>query len=154
MFSTTAANAVCKMFEFVEQIASEFERAGFTVAKNFPRRWWASEYGLYIKCGNATVLFLGVWTGFWKDHGCPLCIGVQNNWAPAVITRFQQTFQGYIIYPPSDVHPFFTKCIDQHLLMGNAVRDVSNWLLQGYLNGICDLVTGNQQLTNPPDSTV
>ena len=155
MFNTNAANAICKVFEFVEQIASEFERAEFTVARYFPRRWWASEHGLYIKCGNENVLWLGIWPGFWKDYGYPLCIGVHNGkWAPVVIARFQQIFQGYVIYPPNEAFPYSAKGIDQHLLMGNAVRDVSNWLLQGYLNGICDLVTGNQQSTKPLDGTV
>lgn len=155
MYDKNAATAICKMFEFVEQIASEFERAGFTVSRNFPRRWWTSEHGLYIKCGNEDVLFLGIWSGFWKDYGYPLCIGVNNRkWTPAVIARFQLMFQSYVIYPPNGAPPYSTKGIDQLFLMGDAVRDVSNWLLQGYLKGICDLITENQQSTNPLDGTV
>lgn len=143
------------MFEFVEQIASEFERTEFTVQRSFLKRWWENEYGLYIQCGNDPVLWLGIWPDFWKDYGYPLCIGVHHGkWAPAVIARFQQTFQGYVVYPPNDAFPYFTKGIDKHLLMGNAVRDVSNWLLQEYLNGICDIVTVNQPSTNPLDDTV
>jgi hypothetical protein len=34
MFNKNAATAICKMFEFVEQIASEFERADFRVEKS------------------------------------------------------------------------------------------------------------------------
>lgn len=68
----------------------------------------------------------------------------RGRWAPTIIERFEQMFQGYVIYHPNDAYPYLTKGIDQHLLMGDAVRDVSNWLLQGYLNGICDLFTDNQ----------
>ncbi len=88
--------------------------------------------------------------GYWQDQGCPLCIGVnKGRWKPAVIARFQHMFPQHDIYPPHDAHPYLVRCIDQHLLTGtgNAVRDVSNWLLQGYLNGICALVSGNQQST-------
>jgi hypothetical protein len=148
VFNKNAASAICKVFKFVEQIASEFERAGFTVQRNFPKRWWESEHGLYIRCGNEHVLFLGIWMNFWEDHGYPLCISVvQGKWAPAIITRFQQTFPGYIVYPPHDAFPNLTQGIDQHLLMGDAVQDVSHWLLQGYLKDIGTLFPGNQQST-------
>jgi hypothetical protein len=109
---------------------------------------------VFINCVDKSVLFLGIWPGFWRDHGYPLCVGVDGSWAPAVIARFREMFPGYIIWPPSGTFRCLIKGIDQHLLMGNAVRDVSNWLLQGYLNGIYDLLTENQQLTKPLDGTV
>lgn len=155
MFNATAASAVGKLFEFIEQIASEFERAGFTVYREFQKRWWAGEYGIYLKCGNENVLFLGIWPAFWKDHGYPLCIGVHNGkWAPAILTRFQQTFANHVLYPPTDTYPFLTKGIEQSLLMEDAVKNVSNWLLQGYLEGIRELFTENELPTTPLSGAV
>ena len=157
MFNTAAATALHKLFQCVDDLASEFERAGFTIAKSFPKRWWESEHGLYIRCGNAGVLFLGIWSGFWRKHGSPLCIGVHKGmWAPAVIARFQQMFPSCVTYPPTDPNPYLVTGIEQYLLMQNAVRDVSTWLLQGYLNGICDLVPGNPPApsTEPLDETI
>jgi hypothetical protein len=120
----------------------------------FKRRWWEEDHSVFIKCEDKYVLFLGIWPGFWKDHGYPLCVGVDGRWAPPVIARFREMFPGYIIWPPSGAFRCFIKGIDQHLLMGNAVRDVSHWLLQGYLNGIYDLLSESQQLTKPLDGTV
>ena len=153
MFNKNAATAVCKMFEFVEQIASEFERANFRVEESFKKHWWKADHSVFIKCEDNYVLFVGIWPGFWRDHGYPLCVGVDGSWAPPVITRFQETFPGYIIWPPSGTFRCFIKGIDQHLLMGNAVRDVASWLLQGYLNGIGDVLTENQHSTKPLNGT-
>jgi hypothetical protein len=147
MFNTTAATALSKVFTFVESVASEIERAGLSlkVVPEFQKRWWDDgEYGIYIKCEDNNVLFLGVWTQLWKDRGCPLCIGVHNGkWSPAVIDRFKNSFPDHFTYHPSDTFPYLTKCIDQHLLMGDAARDVTNWLLVGYLNGICDILAND-----------
>ena len=148
MFTPTAGSAVYKVFACVEQLAPAFESAGFTVAKRFQEQWWHGEWGIYLQCGNHNVLFLGVWMGYWQDHGCPLCIGVnKERWKPAVIARFQQMFPQHDLYPPQDAHPYLVRGIDPQLLMGNAVRDVSDWLLQGYLKDICALLSGNQPST-------
>jgi hypothetical protein len=141
MFNATAAIAITKIFELVDAVASEIERAGFNVYREFQKRWWDDgEYGIYINCQDKEVLFLGVWTGYWKDHGYPLCIGVhRGKWTPAVIERFNNAFPNHSIYPSTEPFPYLTKGIDQHLLMGDAARDVTNWLLNGYLKGICDI---------------
>ena len=147
MFNTDVGDALCRLFELVDELSMEFELAGFTVSKYCPRRWWAEEWGMYIKCGNNNVLYLGIWPSFWQAHGYPLCIGVNpDNWAPPIVARFQQMFQttpGYFTFVP-DGHPFLTKGIEQQYLLGdNAVQDISSWLLQGYLNQICDFFNNN-----------
>jgi hypothetical protein len=143
--NTTAGRAVSKVFACVEQLASAFEAAGFTVSKRFQEQWWQGEWGVYLQCGNHNVLFLGVWMSYWQEHGWPVCIGVnQGRWKPAVIARFQQMFPQHDIYPPQDAHPYLVRGIDPQLLTGDAVREVSTWLLQGYLHGIGALVSGHQ----------
>jgi hypothetical protein len=118
------------------------------VAKRFQEQWWQGEWGIYLQCGNANVLFLGVWMGYWQEHGWPVCIGVnQGRWQPAVIARFQQMFPEHDLYPPQDAHPYLVRGIDPQLLTGDAVRDVSDWLLQGYLKDICALLSGHQPST-------
>jgi hypothetical protein len=154
MLSKNVASAICKMFEFVEQIASEFERAGFSIEKSFHKRWWVKDYSIFIKCEDKYVLFLGIWPGFWRDHGYPLCVGVDATWEPAIIERFKEMFPGYIIWPNNGTFRCFIKGVDQHLLTGDAVRDVANWLLQGYLNGIGDVLTENQYSTKLLNGTV
>src|SRR5438876_916449 len=120
LFNATAGSAAYKVFTCLEQIDPEFESAGFTVVKRFQAQWWQDEWGLYLQCNNANVLFLGVWMGYWQEHGCPLCIGVnKGRWKPAVIARFQQMFPQHDLYPPQDAHP-----------AGDVVREVSTWLLQ------------------------
>lgn len=150
MYNKTGALAICKLFDFLGKIASEFERSEYySIDKSFNKRWWEDsdngEYGIYIKCNDITVLWLGLWTGFWKDHGCPLCIGVaRDGWGiSAVRDRFQNTFPHHVIYPPNQTDPYLTKCIDQHLLMEDSVQHVFTWLQDGYLKGICDLVSSN-----------
>lgn len=145
MFSKDAAHAVCKLFDFVNKIASKLERDGFNIERAFQKQWWdpEGEYGIYISCGGKYVLWLGIWTAFWRDHGCPLCIAVQNGkWNPAITERFKNAFPDHVTYPPNDPYPYFTKCIEQHLLRADAVRDVADWLQQAYLDGICALVGG------------
>lgn len=141
MFNTTAAASLSKIFMLVESIASEMERAGFkNIHREFQKRWWdKGEYGIYIKCQDENVLWFGVWMDLWKDHGCPLCIGVDGKWTPNVVERFRESFPDNFTYPSNGAAAYLTKCIDQHLLMGDAVRDVTNWLLKAYLNGICDI---------------
>jgi hypothetical protein len=41
--------------------------------------------------------------------------------------------------------------IDRHFLMGEAAKDVSDWLFRGYLNGICNPVAGSQPLIGQSD---
>lgn len=154
MLSKNVASAMCKMFEFVEQMASEFERAGFPIKKSFHKRWWVADYSVFIKCEDKYVLFFGIWPGFWRDHGYPLCVGVIANWEPAIIERFKGMFPGYITWPNNSTFCCFIKGVDQHLLMGDAVRDVTNWLLQGYLNGIGDVLHENQHSAKLPNGTV
>ena len=147
MFSKEAAQAVCKLFDFVNKIASKLEREGFNVERAFQKQWWdpEGEYGIYISCEKEYVLWLGVWTAFWRDNGCPLCIAVQKGkWRPAIIKRFKNTFPDHLTYPPNDSYPYLAKCIEQHLLGADAVRDVADWLQQAYLDGICALVGGKQ----------
>jgi hypothetical protein len=137
-----------KLFAYIEQLASAFESAGFTVAKRYQEQRWQGEWGIYLQCGNANVLFLGVWMGYWQEHGWPVCIGVnQGRWQPAVIARFQQMFPEHDLYPPQDAHPYLVRGIDPQLLTGDAVHEVSTWLLQGYLHGIGALVSGHQPST-------
>ena len=136
MFNKNAATAICKMFEFVEQITSEFEREDFRVEKSFKRRWWEEDHSVFIKYGDKYVLFLGIWPGFWRDHGYPLCVGVDGSWAPVVIARFREMVPGHVIWPSSGTFRCLIKGIDQHLLMGNAVRDVSNRHFQYLLRSI------------------
>jgi hypothetical protein len=42
-----------------------------------------------------------------------------------------------------DENGFLTRGIDEQLFMGDAVQEVSDWLLQGYLKDIGALVAGN-----------
>lgn len=139
MFSVTAASSTTKLFRLIDLIASEIERAGFNVHRSFQKRWWDDgEYGIYINCQDTEVLFLGLWTRFWQDHGCPLCIGVHHGeWPNAISDRFQENFPDNIVYPPNEASQYLTKCIDPTFLTEDAVRDVTNWLLEGYLNEIC-----------------
>ena len=115
MFHTTTAKTVDKMFAFVDQIASEFERAGFTVHKRYPGRRWSGEFAIQLQCGDKRgkdVLYLGVWMSYWQDYGHPLCIGVGPEWTPAVVERFKETFRDdYDI-----CSGFLTRRIDQQLL--------------------------------------
>ncbi|MDP2895164.1 MAG: hypothetical protein Q8Q12_01225 [bacterium] len=147
MFSRDAAKAVCDLFDFINKIALKLEREGFNIERAFQKRWWdpEGEYGIYISCENQYVLWLGVWTAFWRDHGRPLCIAVQKGkWHPAIIRRFKNAFPDHLTYPPNDSHPYLTKCIEQHLLGADAVRDVADWLQEAYLDGICAVVGGKQ----------
>jgi len=147
MFNTDAGNAIFKIFKFVDQIESEFKRAGFTVIRR-PRRQIGLNsrdyvYGFDIECGGKNVLFLGLWMAFWMDHGFPLCISVWKGYPhPEVLQRFATSFADHFEYPLNDPNPSLVKgIIDQHLLMENAVHNVSEDLLK-YLNEICAEIKG------------
>jgi hypothetical protein len=125
------------MFDFMEQIAPCFEAAGFEVEGVFHKRCSDGDYGMYLKSGRQPVLYLGLWSELWRERGHALCIGVhRDQWAPGVVARFQQRFPDCEVYPPRDPQPLLVKGVDAVLLAGDAVRDVSAWLLRGYLSGL------------------
>ncbi|NML15876.1 hypothetical protein [Azohydromonas caseinilytica] len=137
MFSVSTANAAQKMFDFMEQIAPRFEAHGFEVEGVFHKRWADGDYGMYIRHKGRPVLYLGLWSELWRDRGYSLCIGVhQGKWAAADVARFQRRFPDCEPYPPNDAHPFLVKGVNPMLLAGDAVHDVSTWLLRGYLAGL------------------
>lgn len=146
MYNTTAANAICRLFQLVEIIASEIEKAGFKVERNFQKQWWNDgEYGMYVSLENQSVLWVGIWTDFWKTHGCPLCVGVEKGkWPQDVIEKFRDTFPDHIVFPPTRTNPYLVRCIDQHLLVEDSVRDVSEWLIGGYLHEIRKLMSATR----------
>lgn len=139
MFNVATAKAVKQMFDFMEQIAPRFEAAGFGVEGVFHKRWADGDYGMYIKYRDEPVLYMGIWSELWRDRGHSLCIGVhRGRWSPQVVARFQRRFPDCEPYPPNDEHPFLVKGVDPVMLMGDAVTNVSRWLLQGYLVGVRD----------------
>jgi hypothetical protein len=138
MFNKESADGISKIFEFIEEIASEFERAGFKVERSFKKDWWKNEHGIYLSQDDGEkkypyskcILWVGLWMPFWKAHGYPLCIGVHDGkWDSKFISDFKSVFPDCVVYKS-----FLTKGIEQHLLMENSVKDVSDWLLKKYLN--------------------
>lgn len=140
MFTVATAPAVRKIFDFMEQIAPCFEAAGFGVEGVFHKRWSEGDYGMYLLRRTQPVLYMGLWSELWRDRGYSLCIGVhRDKWAPAVVARFQRRFPDCEPYPPKDPQPFLVRGVDNALLAGDAVRDVSSWLLRGYLRELADI---------------
>lgn len=136
MFGVASPTAARRLFDFMEQIAPRFEAAGFGVEGVFHKRWTDGDYGMYLKCRGQPVLYLGIWSELWRERGHALCVGVhRDQWAPAVVDRFQRRFPDCEAYPPRDANPFLVKGVDSALLLDDAVEAVSAWLLRGYLAG-------------------
>lgn len=152
MYNTTAANAVCKIFRVTEEVALEIERAGFNVIRGFSKRFFddVGEYGMSIKYKDRDILFFGLWTAFWKDKGCPLCLGVdETRCEPAIVELFREAFPNHIRYPsPNSKYIYLVACVEKHLLTQNAVKDIAEMIINGYLNKAKELLDKDQNNLN------
>jgi hypothetical protein len=136
VFGVASPPAVRRLFDFMEQIAPRFESAGFEVEGIFHKRCSDGDYGMLLKSRGQPVLYLGIWSELWRERGHLLCIGVhRNRWAPQTVAQFQRRFPDCEAFPPRDANPFLIKGVDPALLGSDAVLDVSQWLLRGYLKG-------------------
>lgn len=153
MYNSEAAKAIHNLFELISKISSEFEEMEFNIGNSFNKKWWEGEYGIYLKCKDENVLWFGIWFDFWRDHGSPLSIGVhQGKWSSKIVDRFQNAFHKSIEYPQNDTNCYFMRGIDRRLLVeDDAVRNVSKWLYQKYLDGVCDLFSDHTQVTDVTD---
>ncbi|RMH74527.1 MAG: hypothetical protein D6681_23045 [Calditrichaeota bacterium] len=132
----TVGSAVCKMFELVEVMASEFERIGrFDIERFMQKKWWNGEYGFYIKCCENKILWFGIWAEIWSSRGYPICVGVEEKWGQHVVGRFQVSFPSY---ERIGRYGWLVSCLEKELLLGDPVKNVREWLMNSYLNNICE----------------
>ncbi len=136
MYSKKAYTAIFKIITFIDQIALEIEQAGFKFNEAKNKRWWEEdgEYAIKIKHQEREILYIGIWSLYWKEQGYPLCIAVDSSWDTSLVERFRNAFPNSKPFPPNDKSPWWTYPIEDKLLREDSVKNVAKMLLQGYLN--------------------
>lgn len=159
MYDKDIANGIVKLFILIEDLCNQFENNGFIVQKNFRNKWWGEEgsydFSLYIN--ENTLLGVGLWTHFWKEHGCPLCIYINKNCEENVCEDFKNTFPEYKEFNSYGEHYWLVQCIDKELLIkhsgdsDDAVKKIMKFIQGGELKFkklSSEIDNDDEQLTN------
>ena len=91
------SNQVPNVLAHLQQVVDDIQERGsaFKVRREGSTALCPLEYGLYFQTtqGKDTFWF-GVWTLFWKEHGLPLCFGVNERWGAEIKNAFLSSYQG------------------------------------------------------------
>ncbi len=120
MYNPNTAKSIGKIISVIEKVIKELEDKGYTVWRNFKKRWWDTEegeYGGYFQSKDKDILWFGLWQHYWEYSGVPLCFGVHGKWDAATCDEFKKVHPQCASFPPGDSTPFFLENINESVLL-------------------------------------
>lgn len=107
IFNKSLPQSLGKLTMFIDQIAADFLKLGYTNKFQGSSHW--EQYGYYFILPNEETLFFGIWWDYWEESGSPFCISVEEPSTEA-IEKFQEVVSSKGLSTISD----FEDCVTTH----------------------------------------
>jgi hypothetical protein len=83
IYNSETTAAIEKLIKIVDDVISYLDKE-YDVPISKSRRWWEDgEYGCYLMRNKKDILWFGIWTALWQEHGVPISLGADKNWEGA-----------------------------------------------------------------------
>ncbi|MEO5348082.1 MAG: PD-(D/E)XK nuclease family protein [Magnetococcus sp. YQC-3] len=126
MFDTNTPSALMKLIDVVKGVT---QRSGYKTSAYKEKDF--SEYGVYFKNRDGdSVLWFGIWPGFWMKNGKPLCFGVDKKWDDNLVDIFENKYEKKV-----EFENYVCSWIEEEELKSDSVKNIIDKLTP-YLDNV------------------